>query len=47
VVRPSERTEADLFRGVQVTVQFAGRKGRRGRIKIEAPAGAVLRAGRD
>ena len=26
--------------GVQVTVRFVGRKGRRGRIAIEAPAGA-------
>lgn len=30
--------------GVRVTVRFIGRKGRRGRIAIEAPAGAVFRA---
>ena len=29
---------------VRVTVRFIGRKGRRGRIKIEAPAGAVFRS---
>jgi hypothetical protein len=28
--------------GVQVTVRFIGRKGRRGRISIEAPSGAVF-----
>jgi len=28
--------------GVTVTVRFIGRKGRRGRISIEAPAGAVF-----
>jgi hypothetical protein len=33
--------------GVRMTVRFVGRKGRRGRIKIEAPAGAVFRAGRE
>jgi hypothetical protein len=31
--------------GVQVTVRFVGRKGRRGRIAIEAPAGAVFDQG--
>ena len=31
--------------GVRVTVRFVGRKGRRGRIVIEAPAGAVFRTG--
>jgi len=31
--------------GVRMTVRFVGRKGRRGRIKIEAPAGAVFRTG--
>ena len=30
--------------GVRITVRFIGRKGRRGRIAIEAPAGAVFRA---
>jgi len=29
--------------GVRVVVRFIGRKGRRGRIAIEAPAGAVFR----
>jgi hypothetical protein len=28
--------------GVRITVRFTGRKGRRGRIAIEAPAGAVF-----
>jgi hypothetical protein len=28
--------------GVRVVVRFVGRKGRRGRIVIEAPAGAVF-----
>jgi hypothetical protein len=32
--------------GVRMTVRFVGRKGRRGRIVIEAPAGAVFRADR-
>ena len=32
--------------GVQVTVRFVGRKGRRSRIVIEAPAGAVFRSER-
>jgi hypothetical protein len=31
--------------GVRVTVRFVGRKGRRGRILIQAPAGSVFRAG--
>jgi hypothetical protein len=30
--------------GIRITVRFIGRKGRRGRIAIEAPAGAVFRA---
>ena len=30
--------------GVRVTVRFIGRKGRRARVEIEAPAGAVFRA---
>jgi hypothetical protein len=30
--------------GVQITVRFIGRKGRRGRIAIEAPARAEFRA---
>ena len=30
--------------GVQITVRFIGRKGRRGRIAIEAPAGALFAA---
>jgi hypothetical protein len=30
--------------GVQIRVRFIGRKGRRGRIEIEAPAGAVFEA---
>jgi hypothetical protein len=30
--------------GVRITVRFIGRKGRRGRIAIVAPAGAVFRA---
>jgi hypothetical protein len=30
--------------GVRVTVRFIGRKGRRGRIAIEAPAGAVFQS---
>ena len=30
--------------GVRVTIRFVGRKGRRARIAIEAPAGAVFRA---
>jgi hypothetical protein len=30
--------------GVQVVVRFIGRKGRRGRISIEAPAGAEFRS---
>ena len=30
--------------GVRVTVRFVGRKGRQGRIAIEAPAGAVFRS---
>ncbi len=30
--------------GVRITVRFVGRKGRRGRISIEAPAGAVFQA---
>lgn len=29
--------------GVRVSVRFVGRKGRRGRIVIEAPAGSVFR----
>ena len=29
--------------GVRITVRFIGRRGRRGRIAIEAPAGAVFR----
>ena len=33
--------------GVVVTVRFVGRKGRRGRIAIEAPAGAAFRQGQD
>ena len=33
--------------GVQVTIRFVGRKGRRCRLVIEAPAGAVFRTGRD
>jgi hypothetical protein len=33
------------FNGVTVVVRFIGRKGRRGRIVIEAPAGSVFRAG--
>jgi hypothetical protein len=28
--------------GVRIVVRFIGRKGRRGRIAIEAPAGAVF-----
>jgi hypothetical protein len=32
------------FNGVQVTVRFVGRKGRRGRIAITGPTGAVFRA---
>ena len=32
--------------GVRVVVRFVGRKGRRGRILIEAPAGAVFDARR-
>jgi hypothetical protein len=28
--------------GVQITIRFIGRKGRKGRIAIEAPAGAVF-----
>jgi hypothetical protein len=28
--------------GVRITIRFIGRKGRRGRIAIEAPAGAVF-----
>jgi hypothetical protein len=30
--------------GLRITVRFIGRKGRRGRIAIEAPAGAVFQA---
>jgi len=30
--------------GVKITVRFIGRRGRRGRIAIEAPAGAEFRA---
>jgi hypothetical protein len=30
--------------GIQITVRFIGRKGRRGRIAIEAPAGAVFQS---
>ena len=30
--------------GVRVTIRFVGRKGRRGRISIEAPPGAVFRS---
>ena len=30
--------------GVRVTVRFVGRNGRRGRIAIEAPAGAVFQS---
>jgi hypothetical protein len=33
--------------GVRIVVRFVGRKGRRGRIAIEAPAGAVFTAGDD
>ena len=33
--------------GVQVTVRFVGRKGRRGRICVVAPAGAVFRSGHE
>ncbi len=32
--------------GVRMTVRFVGRKGRRGRIVITAPAGAVFRSDR-
>lgn len=28
--------------GIRVTIRFIGRKGRRGRIEIEAPSGAVF-----
>jgi hypothetical protein len=31
--------------GVRITVRFVGRRGRRGRIAIEAPAGAVFMSG--
>ncbi|MBI3461449.1 MAG: hypothetical protein HY000_00075 [Planctomycetes bacterium] len=37
----SKVVEAD---GVEVTVKFVKRKGRRGRIEITAPAGAVFRS---
>jgi hypothetical protein len=30
--------------GVQITIRFIGRKGRRGRIAIEAPSGAVFQS---
>ena len=30
--------------GVRITIRFIGRKGRRGRIAIEAPAGAVFQS---
>jgi hypothetical protein len=30
--------------GIRITVRFTGRKGRRGRIAIEAPAGATFAA---
>lgn len=30
--------------GVRIVVRFIGRKGRRGRIALEAPAGAVFRS---
>lgn len=30
--------------GVEVTIRYVGRKGRRARISIEAPAGAVFRS---
>jgi hypothetical protein len=30
--------------GVQVTIRFVGRRGRRARIAIEAPVGAVVRS---
>jgi hypothetical protein len=30
--------------GIRITIRFVGRRGRRGRIAIEAPAGAVFRA---
>jgi len=39
----SRRVECD---GVQVTIRFVVRKGRRRRIVIEAPAGAVFRPDR-
>ena len=35
----TKRVEVD---GVTVTIRFVGRKGRRGRIAIEAPTGAVF-----
>jgi len=34
-----------ILDGRQVTVRFVGRKGRRGRIVISAPAGARFRSG--
>jgi hypothetical protein len=40
----SRKVECD---GVQVTIRFVGRKGRRCRIVIEAPAGAVFSSGND
>ena len=33
--------------GIRITVRFIGRKGRRGRVAIEAPAGAVFRTPAD
>jgi hypothetical protein len=40
---PSEARLVELY-GMQVLVRFIGHKGRRGRIAITAPAGAVFRA---
>jgi hypothetical protein len=35
-------TRVVVFDGVRVVVRFVGRKGRRGRIVIEAPAGGAV-----
>jgi hypothetical protein len=38
------QTRAVYIDGVQITIRFVGRKGRRARIAVKAPAGAVFRS---
>lgn len=38
------QTRIVAVEGVQISIRFIGRKGRRGRIAVTAPAGAVFQA---